>query len=100
MVPEVPDAERHPVRLQGLAPCEEPGPLGRFLCRFRGRCPPGFFLFRAHFRFAGGRLFRAALPSRAFTTGAAAEAAGQPLAPQGISGGAPGHSSCEVCRPS
>jgi hypothetical protein len=45
--PEVSDAGRRLVRLQGFSLCKEHGPLGRLLGRDRGRCPPGLSLSRA-----------------------------------------------------
>jgi len=79
----VPDAERRQARLQGFHPCGEPGPLGRFLGRFRGRCPPGLHLSRALSRCVGGQPFWVALPSRASTTGAVGPT-DRPHASQGL----------------
>jgi len=53
---------------KAFAPCKELGSLGRWLSRFRGRCPPGLLLSRALSRGPGGRHFSAAIPSRASAT--------------------------------
>jgi hypothetical protein len=60
--PEVPDAGRRLVRLQGFSLCKEHGPLGRLLGRDRGRCPPGLHLSRALSRVSSVDLSRSPHP--------------------------------------
>ena len=82
--PGMPDTERRRGRLQGLSPCKEPGPLGRFLRRSRGRCPHGLLLFRALWRCAVDDRFSVVFPSRAPCNQVPRMTTGRLPAPQGL----------------
>jgi hypothetical protein len=97
--PEVPDAGRRLVRLQGFALCKEHDPLGRLLGRDRGRCPRGLSLFRALSRASPVVLSRTPYPPGLFRPHPRPKPwTNRPSLR--VATNAPGRSSCEARRPS